>query len=208
MKELKKTKRITIGSIALVLVLILAFISFKEPPYTYKLTPSEMAEELYMVYQVTPEEVMEYMYDTTAAILIDIRSIYDYEKAHLENAYNIPVPNLLDEAYKQQFDSWLADTTLVILYGKDEMEANSPWMLLYELGYTNVRTLMGGMSYIDKLYEDTLEEGETFNVEDPRYDFAGIIAAGSVNNQNSADQVPKRKVTVRKKEKKATEGGC
>ena len=117
MKELKKTKRITIGSIALVLVLILAFISFKEPPYSYKLTPSEMAEELYMVYQVTPEEVMEYMYDTTAAILIDIRSIYDYEKAHLENAYNIPIPNLLDEAYKQQFDSWLADTTLVILYG-------------------------------------------------------------------------------------------
>ena len=161
-----------------------------------------------MVYQVTPEEAMEFMNDSTAAVMIDIRSIYDYERAHLEYAYNIPAPRLLDDTYKNQFDSWLADSTLVVLYGQDELEANAPWMLLYQLGYTNVRVLMGGMGYIDKFYEDRLEEGETFMVEDPRYDYAAIIAAGSANNQTSVDPIGKKEVVIRKKQKKASEGGC
>jgi rhodanese-related sulfurtransferase len=208
MEELKRTKRITIGVVVFVVVVIIGFITFKKPLHVYQYSPAEMAEELYLVYQVTPEEAMELMFDSTAAVFIDIRSIYDFEKGHLENAINIPVANLLDEAYKSRFDQWLQDSTLVVLYGNDELQANAPWMLMYQLGYTNTRTLMGGIGYIDKLYEDALAENETFMVEDPAFNFADIIKAGSLNSNESVVNTPKKQVVIRKKKKKAAEGGC
>ena len=207
MEELKRTRRITIGVVVFAVVVILGFLTFKKPLYVYQYTPSEMAEELYMIYQVTPEEAMELMFDSAAAVFVDVRSIYDFEKGHLENAINIPVANLLDEDNKVKFDQWVQDSTMVVLYGNDELEANAPWMLMYQLGYTNTRALMGGSGYIDKIYEDALAENETFMVEDPAADFAGIIKAASANTGSNV-VAPKKEVVVRKKKKKAAEGGC
>jgi len=175
--------------------------------YEFKMTPEDMAYELMVVYQVTPEEAMEFMYDSTY-VFVDVRNHYDYQADHLENAYNIHVANLLDEENKEYFDKWQADSLQVILYGEDELQVSAPWMLLYQLGYTNTRLLMGGMTYIDKLYSDGLAENETFNVETPAYDYAGIIAAASSGENTQATAQPKKKVVVRKKKKKAAEGGC
>ena len=208
MEELKRTRRITIGVVVFIAVVIIGFLTIKKPLHVYQYTPAEMAEELYMVYQVTPEEAMELMFDSTAAVFIDVRSIYDFEKGHLENAINIPVANLLDKEFKNRFDQWFEDSTLVVLYGNDELQANAPWMLMYQLGYTNTRTLMGGSGYIDKLYEDALAENETFMVEDPAFDFAAIIKAGSANSSGGVVAASKKEVVVRKKKKKAAEGGC
>ena len=208
MEELKRTKRITIGAIIAIAVMVLGFMSYKKPPFSYQLTASAMNEELYMIYQVTPEEAIEMMYDTTLAIFVDIRGIYDFEKGHLENAINIPVANLLNSEQLVKFDRWRQDSLLVVLYGNEELDANAPWMLMYQLGYSNVRNLMGGSSYIDKLYDDMLAENETFLVEDPQADFASIIKVGSANNMNDESSAPKKQVTVRKKKKKAAEGGC
>lgn len=166
-----------------------------------------MAEELYLVYQVTPDEAMEYMWDSTK-VLVDIRNIYDYENDHLDNSINIPAASLLNTEFKSTFDQWLSDSTLVVFYGQSEAEATSPWMLMYQLGYTNTRTLMGGMGYFDKMYNDELQEGESYNVEEPLFDYAGIIEAGSTNQVESLTDQPGREVVVRRKEKKAAEGGC
>ena len=207
MEELKRTKRITIATFSFVIVLVVAFFSFKNPMYEFQMTPEDMAYELMVIYQVTPDEAMELMYDSTV-VFVDVRNYYDYHADHLESAYNIPVASLLDEESKEYFDKWRADSLQVILYGKDELQVTAPWMLLYQLGYTNTRLLMGGMSYIDKLYNDELAENETFNVETAAYDFAGIIAAASSGESTAVTTQPKKKVVVRKKEKKAAEGGC
>ena len=175
--------------------------------YEYKMTPEDMSYELMVVYQVTPDEAMELMYDSTV-VFVDVRNHYDYQADHLENAFNIQVANLLDKENKEYFDKWQADSLQVILYGKDELQVTAPWMLLYQLGYTNTRLLMGGMDYIDKLYSDQLAENETFNVETPAYDYAGIIAAASSGESSEVTTQPKKKVVVRKKKKKAAEGGC
>ena len=207
MEELKRTKRITIATFSFVIILVIAFFTIKKPMYEYKMTPEDMSYELMVVYQVTPDEAMELMYDSSV-IFVDVRNHYDYQADHLENAFNIPVANLLDKENKEYFDKWQADSLQVVLYGKDELQVTSPWMLLYQLGYTNTRLLMGGMTYIDKLYNDELAENESFNVETPAYDFAGIIAAASSGESTGVTAQPKKKVFVRKKEKKAAEGGC
>ena len=207
MEELKRTKRITIATFSFVIVLIIAFFSFKKPMHQYQMTAEDMAYELMVIYQVTPDEGMELMYDSTV-VFVDVRNYYDYQADHLENAYNIPVASLLDKESKEYFDKWQADSMQVILYGRDELQVTAPWMLLYQLGYTNTRLLMGGMDYIDKLYSDELAENETFNVETPAYDYAGIIAAASSGEGSEVTTQPKKKVVVRKKKKKAAEGGC
>jgi rhodanese-related sulfurtransferase len=207
MEELKRTKRITIATFSFVIVLLIAFLSIKKPIHQYQMSAEDMAYELMLIYQVTPDEAMEIMYDSTV-VFVDVRNYYEYQADHLENAYNIPVANLLDEKSKEYFDKWKSDSLQVILYGKDELQVNAPWMLLYQLGYTNTRLLMGGMTYIDKLYSDELAENEGFNVETPMYDYAGIIAAASSGENTIVTIQPKKKVVVRKKEKKAAEGGC
>ena len=207
MEELKRTKRITIATFSFVIVLVIAFFSFKKPMHQYKMTPEDMSYELLVVYHATPEEAMELMYDTTC-IFVDIRSSFEYQADHLENAYSIPAAKLLDKESKELFDKWSADSLTVILYGKDELQTSAPWMLLYQLGYTNTKVLMGGMDYIIKLYDGEIEDDDAFNVEMPAYDYAGIIAAASSNSGTAAVTQPKKKVVVRKKEKKAAEGGC
>jgi len=208
MKELLKTKRITIAVFAFVLIIIIGFLTLKKPRNKYQITPVEMVEELPLIYQVTPDEAMEVMYDSTT-VFIDIRSIKDFEKGHIENAINIPVPDLLSKKNTDLFDKWLKDSTVVVLYGNDELQANSPWLLMYELGYTNTRTLMGGCVYIDKLYDGSLSDNEMYSMEDPAYDFAGIVKKASEQSGTSGvEKKEKKKVVVRKKKKKEAEGGC
>ena len=208
MKELLKTKRITIAVIVFVLIIIVGFLTIKKPSNKYEITPMALIEEISMIYQVTPDEAMEYMFDS-AYVFVDIRSIKDFEKGHLENAINITVPNLLLKENTDLFNQWFKDSIMVVLYGNDELQANAPWMLMYELGYTNTRALMGGCVYIDKLYEDGLAENETFFVEDPAYDYAGIVKkASEQSGMPAVEKKEKKKVVVRKKKKKEAEGGC
>lgn len=210
MKELLQTRRITIAVIVFIVILGVGLATMQKPMHEFKLTPELMADEITMIYQVTPDEAMEFMYDS-AYVFVDLRSIYDFEKGHLENAVSIPIPNLLKEESKDKLVSWKEDSTTVVLYGNTELEANSAWILLYELGYDNTRVLMGGMGYLDKLYDGTLNENESFSVEDPVFDYAGIVKAASMKQNTPVveeSKPVKKKVIVRKKKKKAAEGGC
>lgn len=183
--------------------------------FSYQLDPGVFSSEILLIEQVTPDEAMEWMFDSSLAVFIDIRSNIEYDMGHLENAINIPQAELLDGENKTLFDNWLNDSLKVVLYGKDELQANSPWMLLYQSGYSNMRVLMGGYSYIDRLYLDQLEEGETYMVEDPQFDFAAIIKDVQAEKDKPKEIAPppkkvvkKQEVVVQKKEKKPAEGGC
>lgn len=206
MEELKRTRRITIATVVVVLVLVIAFFAYNPPLHKYKIATKDMPFELMLATPVTPDEAMEFTWDSTY-VFVDIRSEYDFDVYHLDNAVSIPSGKLLNKESKKQFDQWQKDSLQVVLYGKTELEANTPWMLLYQIGYTNTRVMMGGMDYIDMLYEGTLEDEEAYNVEMPAYDYAGIIAAVESGEVTAAAVQPK-KVMVRKKEKKAAEGGC
>lgn len=209
MLELVKTKRITIAILAFVIFLLIGFVTLKQPVYSYKVDAFTLSEELSSIYQVTPDEAMELMYDSSLALFIDIRNHYDFEMGHLENAINIPIPDLLQAEYKGYFDKALRDSLVVVLYGNDELQANAPWMLLYELGYTNVRLLLGGYSYIDRMYLGELKENESYNAEEAAYNFAKVLEEAKNITPVKEEKVEvKKKVKVLPKPKKAAEGGC
>ena len=206
MEELKRTRRITVAAIIAILVLVAAVFSFKKP-LNYSFSAEDMAYELLMVYHVTPDEAMELMWDSTK-IFVDLRNPFEYQADHLENAFNIPAAKILEEDNLALFKQWKKDSLQVILYSNTEQESTSPWMVLYQLGYTNTQIMMGGMEYINKLYSDQLGENETFNVEAPLYDYSGIIEAAKNASPEQIQTEPQKKVVVRKKKKKAAEGGC
>ena len=206
MEELKRTRRITVSAIVVIALLLIAFFTYKPPLHKYKLATVDMPFELMLATPVTPDEAMEFTWDSTY-VFVDIRSELDYEIYHLDNAVSIPSGKLLTRESKKQFDQWQKDSLQVVLYGKTELEVTTPWMLLYQLGYTNTRVMMGGMEYIDMLYEGTLENTEAYNVEMPAYDYAGIIEAAKTADPMTPTIQPK-KVVVRKKNKKQAEGGC
>ncbi len=208
MEELKRTRRITIGVFAFIAVIIIGLTTLKKPRDIYELTPQQMNEELILVYQVTPEEVTNLLKDSINNVFVDVRSIYDYEKGSIGNAINIPIPMLLDDDNKKLFNQWKKDSVTVVFYGNDQLQANAPWMLMYQLGYTNTKVLLGGISYLDKQKASLLTENSTFEVENPAVDFKAVIAKGNVGQKSVTTVATKKKVVVRKKKKKAAEGGC
>lgn len=208
MEELKRTKRITIGVFAFLAIIIIGVLNIKKPKDVYQFTPQQMNEELILVYQVTPEEAVELLKDTISTVFVDLRSIYDYEKGKLGNAINIPIPMLLNEDNKKLFETWEKDSVRVVLYGNDQLQANAPWMMMYQLGYTNTATLMGGKNYMDLQMDGLLTESSTYETEYPAVDFKGILDKASAGQETVIKQAPKKTVVVRKKKKKAAEGGC
>ena len=208
MEELKRTKRITIGVFAFLAIIIIGALNIKKPKDVYQFTPQQMNEELILVYQITPEEAVELLKDTVSTVFVDLRSIYDYEKGKLGNAINIPIPMLLNEDNKMLFETWKKDSVRVVFYGNDQLQANAPWMMMYQLGYTNTATLMGGKNYMDLQMAGLLTENSTYETEYPAVDFKGILDKASAGQETVTTQAPKKTVVVRKKKKKAAEGGC
>ena len=208
MEELKRTRRITIGVFAFIAVIIIGLATLKKPKDIYQFSPQQMNEELKLIYQVTPENATKMLKDTINNVFVDVRSIYDFEKGRIGNAVNIPIPMFLNDDNKKLFNQWKKDSVTVVFYGNDQLQANAPWMLMYQLGYTNTRVLLGGKNYLDKQIAGLLTENSTFEMENPAVDFKAILAKGRTGSETATTVAPKKKVVVRKKKKKAAEGGC
>jgi rhodanese-related sulfurtransferase len=206
MDELKRTQRITIAVLVIIGLLAIGYMVRKVPDMPYKLTADEMLKELITAGQVSPSQARDLMSDSSQTVFIDIRSPYDYEVKHIEGAFNIPTAYLLDDENKDFFEQLKKQDKNVILYGETELEATSPWILLREMGYDNVKLLLGG-------YECINDTGDMFVVETPKYDFAKI-ANGEGEKTNTKEEKPKPKpkpkktIPVRKKKKQEAEGGC
>ena len=82
--------------------------------------------------------------DLAGKQLIDIRPSELFAQGHPELAVNIPARNLLDKESVELFDRLLKSGQEAIVYGSDELQAVAPWLLLQQLGYSNVKVLKGG----------------------------------------------------------------
>lgn len=214
MKELKKTRRLTIASILFVLIIIIGFLTFRKPEYTYKLSTQEMVEQLYNIdTEMLPDEAMEIIsYGDTASVLIDLRNPYEYQNGFLGEAINIPVSDILLEESIAFFDAMQADSIIVILYANTQLDANGSWMLLHQLGYSNVKILLGGYDYLTDEnidYYDMPEIPEYF-VEEPVIIFSEVISNMSSQsyNQTETESKPQNIQPIKRKKKAVAEGGC
>lgn len=205
MKELEKTKRISIGAVLFILVIIIALLTYKRPKHLYSVNTSNT---LNMVisndYFISLEEI-----NNPDFVLIDIRNQYEFEKGHLENAINIYAPELLNKKNSEAFKELKADNKTVILYGNNPNEANTSFILLYQLGYKNIKILKIENSY----YQNKLITKNSI-LEKSVIDISAFINESQKNATLSSKPNPEPKkplkkiIPIKKKKKMPVEGGC
>jgi len=205
MKELEKTKRISISAVLFILVIIIALLTYERPKHIYaENTTNTLNKLLRKDYIVSHSEINDPDF-----VLIDIRNQYEFEKGHLEGAVNIYAPELLNENNSKVFKKLYEGNKTAVLYGNNPDEANTPFILLYQLGYKNIKILS-----IDISYSQNKLITKNSNLEQSVANVNAFIEASrkkaSITSKPKSEVVKplKKIVPLKKKKKMPAEGGC
>ena len=199
MKELEKTKRISIASILFIIAIIAGVLTYERPKNTYAnntkntLTFLEKGDYLLNLDNI----------DFSNSLLIDIRSPYEYDKGHIGSAINIPVSEILSTEHQSTLKS---SNKTIVLYGKTVQQANIPFAILYQLGFENIKLLNVRLNYSqNKLIT------QNTTIEKPIADIDLFIKKsndGSDVKTTRKKPIAKKAIILKKKKKKVAEGGC
>ena len=203
MKELEKTKRISIASTLFILIILIGLFTFKRPKNTFAHNTKDTLENISNNnYFVNLNDIKN-----QNNVLIDIRSAFEFEKGHLNNAINIHTPDFLNEEYLNVFKELKNTNKTIVLYGNNPQETNLPFLLLYQLGFDTTKILT-----IEIDYDQNKLITKNSDIETSKADVADFIqeSAKKANIKIKPKVVPAPKVVIpiRKKKKSAVEGGC
>lgn len=208
--ELNPKKTLTIV-IIFVLVILVGFITLKKPRFKYRLT---LHETLQLVHDEEacfyPFELVDVLNKTSEdVVLIDIRDRFTFGQGHIPGAENISAYDLSDEENIEHLKELQKNNITVVLYGKDQLQANGPWMWFRQIGFGNVKILLGGYDYYSA-HKDDLQKtvkDTSYQKGVPRYDYAKIASSSAVDEIQKTKT--KKPVVVRRKKKAAVaSGGC
>ena len=204
MKFLKKNI-ISLGILILGLALLAAALTQKSPEPVLTLSAEHMLDSLNGYAHVTGRQARNMHGDTNAYIFVDLRSPHEYEMSHIDYAINIPVAFLLEKENQAILKGHIELGKTVVFYAQSGREAVSPWILLYQMGMTQTKVLLGGM--------DCFEENRVdCTTEIARYDYPAIATQGGVKKveviKKKAPAKKKKTIPVKKKVKVEEEGGC
>lgn len=171
MKELEKTQRISVVSTLFILAIVIGLLTFKRPKHIYDFMPQQTLDKIISNdYLIGLDQI-----NNAKNVIIDIRSQYEYNVAHLDNAININVADLLNDENSQLFEDIQNAGKNIVFYGNSPEEANVPFMILYQLGYTNLKIVTAVNTYIPNTC--TLEGCVP---ETSKYDIAKFIADSNI----------------------------
>jgi len=203
MKELERTKRISISAVLFLLVVIIAVLTFKKPAYVFEkntlVTLDKIVAADYMLFQKDLKSI-----NASDYVLIDVRSNYEYANGHFEGAINIAAHNILENETRAFLTEISNKKKTIVLYGDHPHMASSVWMLLYQLGYENVKVLCVETSLVDNKFQAI-----DVNIEKPSVNYAEVMkkSMGAKSGETTAKKT-KKVITVKKKKKRVAEGGC
>lgn len=205
MKELEKTKKISIAAVITILVVFIALLAFKKPKHLYSNnTESTLDSITNNNYFVTLEDL-----NTSNIALIDVRNEYEFEKGHLKNAINIYTPEILNDENSALLNNLKNEEKTIVLYGTTTNDVTVPFLLLNQLGYKNLKMAAIEISY----YQNQLvSKNET--IEKPVADIRAFIEESVKKSSQGAEtrvavkKPTKKVITVKKKKKAIAEGGC
>ena len=204
MKELEKTKRISIAATLFILAVIIGLLTYKRPKNIYAINTKDTLEKITSKnYLVTLNDL-----NNPDDVIIDIRSQYEYEKGHLENAINIYAPEILSEDNLKVFDELKESNKTAILYGNNPQEVNAPFLILYQLGYENIKLLTIENSYLQNKLISKNSVIEKSEADITAFINESIKKANTVETVKVVVAPPKKVITIEKKKKAPAEGGC
>jgi rhodanese-related sulfurtransferase len=158
--------------------------------------------------------------DDPSIQIIDVRSSYEFEEYSIPGSINIPLEAVLSDEYSSLFEG---ATVKTILYSNADIYADQAWVLLSSNKPSNLFVLEGGLNeWFKTIMLPQPPQVDAAEIEFETYSFrkgASLYFGGSVQDVPVAVEVdmgtkavqkasPKKKVEVKKKVKKAAEGGC
>ena len=141
-------------------------------------------------------------------LLIDVRMVDEFEDYNIPSSVNVPLEEILNvyaELYVNQ------DAMDIVFYSNGDVFAEQAWNLCVQKGYKNLYVMKGGLNswfatIIQPTRPDETAPSEAFDLYS--FERAASIYFGGTAVGASIAPVQKKNVVVRKKEKKAAEGGC
>uniref|UniRef100_UPI003217A055 rhodanese-like domain-containing protein n=1 Tax=uncultured Draconibacterium sp. TaxID=1573823 RepID=UPI003217A055 len=194
-----------------VILLVVGFLTTRKPLMSYELNMAQSVEE------VTQSEAYFFPWElegvitkeTKDVVLFDIRDNFTFGQGHIPGAENISANNLSSEENIARLEELKKMNVTVVLYGSDELHANGPWMLFRQVGFDNVKLLLGGYKYYFEHKDDlaaTIDD-DGYYIGFPRHNYAEMAApkngkVGGTSTEKQEVQVQRRKKTV------VAAGGC
>lgn len=204
-------KKTLIVLVAFVLLLLIGFLTMKKPLLNYQL---DMKQSLEMLHDSNayfyPARLADVLNKTEQnVVLIDLRNNFEFGQGAIPGAENISTVDLTREENIERLQELQKQGVTVVFYGEDQLEANGPWMLFNQLGFSNVKVLLGGYNYYrkykgnatDSLMEDSYMKGVR------KYDFSEVAVSTLVSDEEQNSDKPAINVTRRKKAT-IVSGGC
>ncbi|WP_299528578.1 rhodanese-like domain-containing protein [uncultured Lutibacter sp.] len=205
MKELEKTKRISIAGTLTILIVLIAVLSFERPKYLYKVNSVKTLEKLISFdYYVSLDEI-----NNPDFILIDVRNQFEYEKGHIENAINITTSEILSDNNTDILKEIEEKGKIALLYGAIPNDVNGAFLMMTQLGFKNVKILTVENSYFENQLITKNVSIEKSNA-DIRAFIDESIKKANIDSEEKVvvKKITKKVITVRKKKKAPAEGGC
>ena len=145
-----------------------------------------------------------------SVVLFDIRDKFIYGQGNIPGSENISAHDLTLVENIKRLENLNQQGTTVVLYGDDQLQANGPWMVFRQVGFNNVKVLVGGYQYYIQ-HKDNLtacKNDSTLQRGIPRYNFAEIVAEMGGGTVNSQTGTKKPVQVVRRKKAASAAGGC
>ena len=202
MKELEKTKRISIATIFAILVITIALLSYKRPKHIYTINTKDTLEKITTYdYFIGLDKINNPDY-----VLVDLRNQHEFDKGHLKGAIHAYAPEILSEVNSDIFKDLKEDNKTAILYATHPNKAISTYMLLYQLGFDNTKILSVENSYHQNklISKDVDIEKSTSNINA----FITESIKKAAAKPKPTIQKKKKVVAFKKKKKRKPEGGC
>jgi len=205
MKELEKTKRISIASVLFILIVLIGLLTYKRPTHMYAINSKTTLENITTDnYLISLKDIENKEY-----VLIDTRNEFEFQKGHLNKAINIYAPEILNEENASIFNKLLEENKTVVLYSTNPNDVVAPFMVLYQLGFKNLK-----IASIYNSYNQNKLITENIDVEKSVADINAFInesikkAAIQTKPKPVVKAPPKKVIPIKKKKKMPVEGGC
>jgi rhodanese-related sulfurtransferase len=191
-------------------IIIIGFLTMRRPLLSFEQDMNQSLTELNQSDAFFyPWQLEDFIKNKNQDIaLFDIRDHFLYGQGSIPGSRNITAHDLALKENIEMLENLKKKGVTVVLYGEDQLQANGPWMLFRQVGFDNIKILVGGYKYYS-LHKENLAAGKTDSTllfERPRFDFA-TIAAQNGGATAAPEATAKKTITVQRKAKTGSAGG-
>jgi len=102
-------------------------------------------DEMVEGHEIYPGLVVDKIKNNEDIILLDVRTLEEYEETHLENALLLPVQELSFQSLANIGLGENAKNKEIIIYCRSGARSKTAYDIMESLGYTNIKSVAGGM---------------------------------------------------------------